>query len=180
LSPIRLIGRTIIAASVVAGVGLAVVPNAAADPDATVQSPGVPGPVSFPGPTADNADPAAVAACPMFADALDASAAYYGDFADALETYAQPDYQDPATTSSNTVGRTALRQSAAVAMDAANTPGLSPDISNPMRSWSFSATKLLIKMGLRGGGESLNTTANEMNDNATKVQEACAAAGTHA
>ncbi len=177
---VRAIRRTIIAASVAASIGLAVVPGAAADPGDTAQSPGVPGPVSFAGPTADNADPAALAACPKFADALDASAAYYGDFADALETYAQPDYQDPATSSSNTVGRTALRQSAAAAMDAANTPGLGPDIANPMRSWSFGATKLLIKMGLRGGGESLNTTANEMNDSATKVQEACAAAGTHA
>jgi hypothetical protein len=174
------IGQTIIAASVVACVGLAVVPSAAADPDDTVQDPGTPGPVTVAGPTSDNADPAAVTACSQFADALDASSSYYGDFADALETYAQPDYQDPATSSSNTVGRTALRQSAAVAMDSANTPGLGPDIADPMRSWSFGATKLLIKMGLRGGGESLNTTANEMNDNATKVQTACAAAGTHA
>jgi hypothetical protein len=169
-----------IAASISLGVGLAVVPCATADPGDTVQNPGVPGPVSFAGPTADNADPAAVAACPQFGEALDASSAYYGDFADALETYSEPDYQDPATSSSNTVGRTALRQSAAVAMDAANTPGLTPEISDPMRSWSFGATKLLIKMGLRGGGESLNATANEMNDNATKVQQACAAAGTHA
>lgn len=174
-----MIGRTIIAASVAAGVGLAVVPSASADPDDTVPNPGLPGPVSVAGPMSDNADPAAVTACPQFADALDASSVYYGDFADALETYEQPDYQDPATSSSNSVGRTALRQSAAVAMDAANTPGLGPDISNPMRSWSFGATKLLIKMGLRGGGESLNTTANDMNNAATQVQEACAAAGTH-
>jgi hypothetical protein len=174
------VGRTIVAASVMAGVGLAIVPSAAADPDDTVQNPGLPGPVTVAGPTADNADPAAVTACSQFADALDASSTYYGDFADALETYAQPDYQDPATVSSNTVGRTALRQSAGEAMDAANTPGLGPDIADPMRSWSFGATKLLIKMGLRGGGESLNSTANDMNSDATKAQEACAAAGTHA
>jgi hypothetical protein len=180
LRPTLVIGRAVLAASVAVGVGLTVAPSALADPDDTVQNPGMPGPVTVAAPNSDNADPAAVTACAQFAEALDASSSYYGEFADALETYAQPDYQDPATSSSNTVGRTALRQSAAEAMDASNTPGLGPDIADPMRSWSFGATKLLIKMGLRGGGESLNTTANEMNDNATKVQTACAAAGTHA
>ena len=65
-------------------------------------------------------------------------------------------------------------------MKAANTPGLSPDIAQPMRIWSFGATKLLVKMGLRMPGDGLNSTATEMNNQATKVQEACAAAGTHA
>jgi hypothetical protein len=174
------IGRAVLAISVAVGVGLSVAPSAFADPDDDVQNPGVPGPVTVAGPTSDNADPAAVQACGQFAQALDASSSYYGDFADALETYEQPDYQDPETSSSNTVGRTALRQSAAVALDSANTPGLGPDIADPMRSWSFGATKLLIKMGLHGSGDGLNNTATEMNDNATKVQTACAAAGTHA
>ena len=49
-----------------------------------------------------------------------------------------------------------------------------------MRSWSVDATKLLLKMGLHIPGESLNTTATEMNNDATRAQEACAAAGTHA
>ena len=35
-------------------------------------------------------------------------------------------------------------------------------------------------MGLRIPGDSLNSTATEMNNQAEKVQEACAAAGTHA
>ena len=65
-------------------------------------------------------------------------------------------------------------------MDAANTPGLQPDISDPMRVWSLGATKLLVKMGLRIPGDSLNSTATEMNNQAEKVQMACAAAGTHA
>lgn len=175
-----MIGRAVLAMSVAVGVGLSVAPGAFADPDDDVQSPGLPGPVTVAGPTSDNADPAAVQACGQFAEVLDASSASYGDFADALETYQQPDYQDPATSSSNVVGRTSLRQSAAAAMDAADTPGLTPDISDPMRSWSFGATKLFIKMGLHGSGDGLNNTANEMNDNATKVQTACAAAGTHA
>jgi hypothetical protein len=121
-----------------------------------------------------------MSACGQFADVLDGTAVYYGDFADALETYAQPDYRDPAVATSNLTGRTALRQGAGVTMSAANTPGLSPDIGNPMRSWSWGATKLLVKMGLRGGSETLNVTANEMNNDALAVQEACASAGTHA
>jgi hypothetical protein len=153
------------------------VPTASADDVAT--DPGLPGPVVqvAPGPTADNAEPAALAACAQFAQVLDGSSAYYGDFADSFEG---SDYSDPAVSSSNAVGRTALRESAALAMNAANTPGLSPDIAEPMRVWSVGATKLLVKMGLRIPGDSLNSTATEMNDNATKVQMACAAAGTHA
>ncbi|MDX1875625.1 hypothetical protein SBI67_26190 [Mycolicibacterium sp. 120266] len=127
--------------------------------------------------TNDAADPAAVAACGQFAQVLDGSAQYYGDFADSLEG---SNYNDPAVASSNTTGRTALRQAAGVAMDAANTPGLPGDISDPMRTWSLGATKLLVKMGLRIPGDSLNSTATEMNNEATKVQQACAAAGTHA
>ena len=45
-------------------------------------------------------------------------------------------------------------------MTAANTPGLQPEIADPMRTWSVDATKLLVKMGLRIPGDSLNTTAN--------------------
>ena len=89
-------------------------------------------------------------------------------------------YNDPAVQSSNEVGRTALRQAAGVAMDSANTPGLDPSIADPMRAWSADATKLLLKMALHISGESLNTTATEMNTDATNAQQACAAAGTHA
>jgi hypothetical protein len=169
-----------LAASLIAfGVGLIVIPTASAD-DVTTD-PGTVGPVQVvqvaPGPTADNADPTALAACAQFAQVLDGSATYYEDFAESFEG---SDYADPAVSSSNSVGRTALRESAALAMNAANTPGLAPDIADPMRVWSLGATKLLVKMGLRIPGDSLNSTATEMNDNATKVQVACAAAGTHA
>ena len=128
-------------------------------------------------PTSDDADPAAVTACASFAEALDGTSVYYGDFADAFEGSS---YSDPAVSDSNVVGRTALRQAAAVAMSAANTPGLQPEVATSMRTWSLDATKLLVKMGLRIPGESLNTTATEMNNDATTAQEACAAAGTHA
>ena len=146
--------------------------------DDVIIDPASPGPVQVATvPTADGADPAAVTACASFAEALDGTSVYYGDFADAIEG---SDYADPAVGDSNVVGRTALRQAAAVAMTAAGTPGLQPEIADPMRTWSVDATKLLVKMGLRIPGDSLNTTANEMNDDATKAQEACATAGTHA
>ncbi len=128
-------------------------------------------------PVSDNADPVAVQACGQFASVLDGSSTYYGEFADSLEG---SDYADPAVDSSNAVGRTALRESAAIAMSTANTPGLSPDIADPMRTWSMGAAALLLKMGVRLPGDSLNDTATNMNNEATKVQQACAAAGTHA
>lgn len=159
------------------GIGLSSAATAVADdvipdpasPDSVVQVAGAP--------TADNADPVAVQACAQFAQVLDGSATYYGDFAD---SYEGSGYADPAVATSNVTGRTALREAAGLSMGAANTPGLAPDIAAPMRTWSLGATKLLLKMGLRIDGESLNSTAAEMNSQATRAQEACAAAGTHA
>jgi hypothetical protein len=171
------IGERTIAATVIAvGVGLALAPTALAD-DYTVDGQGA-GPIQVAaGPTSDNADPAALQACDAFAQVLDTSSSYYGDFADSFEG---SDYSDPGVDTSNVTGRTALRQSAAVAMQAAQTPGLDPSIANPMRIWSLGASKLLVKMGLRIPGDSLNSTATEMNAQAEQVQQACANAGTHA
>lgn len=167
---------TFTASCVAVGVGLVLPATSLAD-DVMID-PSMPGPVQVATvPTSDDADPAAVTACATFAEVLDGSATYYGDFAD---TFEGSDYADPAVSDSNVVGRTALRQAAGVAMTAAGTPGLQPEIADPMRTWSVGATKLLVKMGLRIPGESLNSTATEMNDDATRVQEACAAAGTHA
>ena len=67
-----------------------------------------------------------------------------------------------------------------VATDAANTPGLDPSISDPMHAWSMDATKLSLKMAMHIPGTSLDTSVAEMNTDATTVQKACAAAGTHA
>jgi hypothetical protein len=168
--------RALVASVVALSVGLNVVGMASAD-DVTVDG-SVAGPVQVAaGPAADNVSPAALQACGQFAEVLDGSSTYYGDFADSFEGSS---YNDPAVDSSNEVGRTALRQSAAVAMQAAQTPGLDPGIADPMRIWSLGATKLLVKMGLRIPGDSLNSTATEMNNQAEKVQEACASAGTHA
>ena len=128
-------------------------------------------------PMSDNAASPAIAACAAFAEALDGAATYYGEFSDSFEG---SNYNDPAVQSSNELGRTALRQAAGVAMDAANTPGLDPAVGDPMRAWSADATKLLIKMAVHIPGDSLNNTATEMNTDATNAQQACAAAGTHA
>lgn len=168
--------RTIAASVVAFGIALAVAPTAMADDTTGDQS--SPGPVVVTAvDPSDSATQPAVLACGTFAQLLDDSSNYYGDFADSFEG---SDYADPAVDSSNVTGRTALRQAAAVAMQTAGTPGLDPSIANPMRIWSLGASKLLVKMGLRIPGDSLNSTANEMNNQAEQVQQACAAAGTHA
>ncbi|WP_255605509.1 hypothetical protein [Mycolicibacterium xanthum] len=162
------------------GLGCALAASASADPaDAAGTVDPAAGPVQVMAPTTAGANPAAVSACGDFAIVLDSTSLYYENFAEALETYDQPGYTDMIR-SSNVLSRTALRQGAAEALSAANTPGLPPEIASPMRSWSLGATKLLLKMGLRGTGETLDTTVMEMNGDAYAVQEACAAAGTHA
>jgi len=158
------------------GIGLTVVPTASADDVGTDGSSAGPVVVTPVDPS-DNVTDASAQACGQFAQVLDGSSTYYGDFADSFEGSS---YDDPAVDSSNAVGRTALRESAATAMTAAQTPGLDPAIADPMRIWSLGATKLLVKMGLRIPGDSLNGTATEMNNQAELVQQACAAAGTHA
>ncbi|MGB8404030.1 MAG: hypothetical protein WCE30_08200 [Mycobacterium sp.] len=124
--------------------------------------------------TSADADPAAVAACSQFAEALDAASDGYGSYADSL------DDRDGTASTSNAVGRSSLRESASAAMDAANTPGLSPAIGDPMRAWSMGAAKLMVKVSLNMTGDALDSTAAEVNNNAEAVQKACAAAGTHA
>jgi hypothetical protein len=172
----RVCERTLAASVMALCIGLMVIP--AASTDDLGSEPPSPGPVVVtPADPSDNVTDAAAQACGTFAQVLDGSSSYCGEFADSFEG---SDYSDPAVDSSNGVGRTALRQSAGVAMDAANTPGLQPDIAEPMRVWSLGATKLLVKMGLRISGDSRNSTATEMNNQAEMVQTACAAAGMHA
>lgn len=167
--------RALLASFVALGVGLTFVPTASAD---DVGADGSSGPIVVTAvDPSDSAASPAVTACGTFAQVLEGSSNYYGEFADSFEG---SDYSDPAVDSSNAVGRTALRQSAAIAMTAAQEPGLDPSIGDPMRIWSLGATKLLVMMGLRVPGDTLNGTVTEMNNQATKVQVACAAAGTHA
>jgi hypothetical protein len=122
---------------------------------------------------------AAVSACSTFARAIDYASVNYGEFADRIagpdDNYAGIGVQD-----ANVTGRTALRQAAGAVMDAANTPGLQPDIADPMRSYSMHAAKLLVLMGLHSNGDSLNGTVTDMNADIHATQMGCAAAGTRA
>lgn len=116
--------------------------------------------------------------CSLFDAALNVAAANYEDFAYATAGNGnQVDYQDPEVGRTNVIGRTALRQAAAAAMSASRTPDLPEEVSDPMRTWSLHATKLLVVMGLRGGGDSLNSSAVELNNDAHDVQMACAVHG---
>lgn len=120
-------------------------------------------------------------ACRQFGSALDLAASRYEDFAyDIAGNGNDVNYQDPTVMQSNVLGRTALRAAAGTALDAAGTPGLPGDIADPMRSWSVHATKLVLIMGLRGGGDTLNSAATQLNTDAENVQMACALNGSRA
>lgn len=169
--------RFVAASAIVLCAGVFGQPSADADPEAPAPAPApvdASASVQASGVTSANADPAAVAACSQFAAALDTAADGYGAFADDLEN------NDPYIGQSNAAGRSSLQASAKAAMDASNTPGLSPEIASPMRSWSVGAAKLFVKMGIGMTGGSLDNTATEVNTNAEAVQRECAAAGTHA
>jgi hypothetical protein len=109
------------------------------------------------------------------------AATNYEDFAYATAGQGNfVNYGDPSVSNSNVVGRTALRDAASVAFSAAATPGLQPEIAGPMQSWSLNAAKLLLTMGVNGGGDALNSAATDLNTDSHSVQMACAAAGSRA
>nr|WP_309224147.1 MULTISPECIES: hypothetical protein [unclassified Mycobacteroides] len=166
------------------GLGLAVVPVAYAEPDQpdpTEQPAVAPGPavVSAPAAISDSATPAAVEACAKFATALDYASTNYSDFANNLAGM-EGNYGDVYVASSNGTGRTALREAASFANEAASTPDLDPSIADPMRSWAMNANKLMILMGVRAPVDGVNGKANDLNTDAENAQMACARAGTHA
>lgn len=114
-------------------------------------------------------------ACTRFTGALNLAAVNYEEFAYATAgTGDSVNYRDPNVWQSNVIGRTALREAAREALDASRTPGTAPEIASPMRSWSLGATKLLMIMGLRGGGDALNAAATDLNTDAQNTQMACA------
>ena len=114
-------------------------------------------------------------ACTLFIAALNLAAVNYEEFAYATAgTGDSVNYRDPNVWQSNVIGRTALREAAREALDASRTPGTPPEIASPMRSWSLGATKLLMIMGLRGGGDALNAAATDLNTDAQGTQMACA------
>jgi peptidoglycan hydrolase-like protein with peptidoglycan-binding domain len=163
------------------GIAIAAGPVATAepDPDTSAEQPVAAGPPVVTAPVADpDAASPAADACKQFAAALDYAATNYEDFAYATAGGGNTvNYADPSVEDSNVVGRTALRAAAATALNASMAPGVPPEVANPMKSWSLHATKLLFVMGLRGGGDSLNNSAQSMNDDANATQMACAMAG---
>lgn len=150
------------------------VPGASVNP---VQADTNPGANAAPG---DDGSPA-VNACKQFSIALNLAAKNYEEFAYASAGGGNNvNYVDPNVQDSNVRGRTALREAAGAAMNASMTPGLAPELSGPMQRWSVGATKLLVLMGIHGGGDSLNTAAIDLNNSAHDAQIACASAGTPA
>lgn len=166
---------------------LAGVPVATADPGDPAPVNPVSGDVAPPAADSAGADlspeahDAVSTACRQFGSALDLAASNYEDFAYATAGNGNTvNYQDPNVWQSNVLGRTALREAAHSALDAAATPGLPGDIADPMRTWSLHATKLVLIMGLRGGGDTLNSAATDLNTDANNVQMACALNGSRA
>jgi hypothetical protein len=177
--------RALTAFLVAGGVALALAPAALADPDpAGSDGPDAGGTnVELPGtrevPMATGAPDSIVTACKAYSVALNYAAANYEDFAyNSAGNGNAVNYDDDSVMSSNVTGRTALRQAASMGLSASQTPDLPPDIADPMRDWSLRAAKMVLVMGLHGGGDTLNSTATDMNANAHDVQLACAKAGT--
>lgn len=133
-----------------------------------------------PSATANPTDDASIAdptrsACKTFTGAMDFAARNYEEFAYATAGGGNVvDYSNPSVTDSNVVGRTALREAAKAVLDASRTPGLPGQVSDPMQDWSIHAAKLVVVMGLHGGGNTLNSAATDLNDDAHAVQMACA------
>ena len=157
----------------------AVAPTAMADPELTGSDEVVieaenPSAADALAPTPDSANPVGDA-CNRFAAALSHAATEYEEFAYATAGEGNyVDYADPNVERYSLIGRAALRESAAEILDASRTAGLAPDIADPMRDWSLHATKLLLIMSVRGGGDSLNNAANQLNSDAERAQMACA------
>ena len=172
-------GFRAVASALTTAVAVICAPNAAAQPpppppsDRAIASSVEPAPV--------DATPEAVAACRQFARALDLAAASYSEFANVLAIgEVNPDYADPILEANNSYGRTGLREAASTALSASRTPGLSPAIAAPMRSWSMRAMKLMLWMGLRANVDRFNNAATDLNEDTEAAQMACAEAGTQA
>lgn len=184
-----LCARTFATSLLAFGVGLAIVPSASAEPTSDTDSdaptvaagPGTGGiPTAF-SPNSGDVNPAAAEACKTFSAAMNYAATGYEDFAYATAGNGNyVNYGDPSVQDSGAVGRSALKQAAAAALQASGTPGLQPEVAGPMQQWSVDAAKLLVVMAVNGGGDALNGAATDLNKDARAVQMACVAAGTRA
>jgi hypothetical protein len=160
-------------------------PPDAAAPAAQPDAAAIPGAPLGPTGTPQGTDPAAAPmqssgdptrdACDLFNKAVNYAAINYEDFADySAGSGNYVDYASPTVDNANVAGRTALKQAAAAALSASGIPGAAPEVTNGMRMWSLNAAKMVVVMGVRGGGDSLNSTANDLNLTAHETQIACA------
>lgn len=130
------------------------------------------------GATPNPTDAVVTDACARFGAALHHAASNYDEFAYATAGKGDViDYADRNVQRTNVIGRAALREAAQSALLAARTPGLPPEVSDAIKAWSVHAAKLLVVMGLRGGGDYLNETAAQLNTDAYAAQMACARHG---
>ena len=114
-------------------------------------------------------------ACDLFNKAVNYAAINYEDFADySAGSGNYVNYTDQTVDNANMAGRTALKQAAAAALNASTIPGRAAGGTRPMRSWSLSAAKLVVVMGVRGGGDTLNSTATDLKRDAHDAQMGCA------
>lgn len=152
-------------------------PEAGAMPGAPLQPTGAPqGPAPDAATMSTSGDPTRDA-CDLFNKSVNYAAINYEDFADYSAGSGNfVDYGSPTVSNANVAGRTALRQAAAASLAAATIPGASPAVTAPMQAWSLSAAKLVLVMSVRGGGDSLNSTAADLNRTAKEAQMACATA----
>lgn len=119
-------------------------------------------------------------ACNRFQQAGNLAATTYEVFADATAgTGNFVNYGDPEVDRTSVISKAGLRTAAGAAVDAANLPGLPPEVADPMRSWSMHATKLMFIIAIRGNGDSLNNAANQLNVDYGNTQQACAIAMAH-
>jgi hypothetical protein len=162
-------------------------PQAATAPGATAEDPETLGVTVGPTGTTQGTDPAGTPmqssgdptkdACDLFNKAVNYAAINYEDFADySAGSGNYVDYGSTTVDNANTAGRTALKEAAAASLNASGIPGAAPEVTGPMRTWSFHAAKLALVMGIRGGGDTLNSTATDLNANAHEAQMACAIA----
>ena len=154
-----------------------VLPDAAAAPGAPLGPTGAPqGAVPDAVPMQSSGDPTKDA-CGLFNKAVNYAAINYEDFADySAGSGNYVNYADQTVDNANLAGRTALKQAAAASLAAATTPGVPPEVTAPMRAWSMKAAKLALVMGVRGGGDTLNSTATDLNQSAHYAQMACVVA----
>ncbi len=117
-------------------------------------------------------------ACRKFGAALDLASSNYEEFAYATAGGGNSvNYQDPSINQYNLLGRTALARGGRFRDGCRRYPGPARACGDPMRTWSLHATKLILIMGLRGGGDSLNAAATDLNTDATNAQMACSLNG---